>query len=127
MKIMRAACVIICVTLICLSLSGCRRVIRGPRDELVMYSWGADMDNGNKVSLVFDGDKAAFRAENDAFTLEVGGVYLIDDESLIICDEATYMNHRFDYTVHGDCVDLSFGDGTITLDKLAPAENAADN
>lgn len=104
--------------LICTLLCSCSRSVRSPSDELRMYAWSAELENGNRVSLQIDDDKARFTASNDAFTLTVSGAYLIDDELLVISDEATRMNYSFRYQVHGDSVELSCGDGTIILQKL---------
>lgn len=104
--------------LICMLLCSCSRAVRSPADELCMYSWSSVCDNGNRLSLSFDEDTAVFKAENDSYNVIVSGIYLLDDERLIISDVDTMMNYVFAYIVHGDCVELSFGDGTVTLDKV---------
>ena len=113
----------LCVFLVCTVLCGCERVVRGPRDEITMFSWRGELDNGNIVSLVFSGDSAVLRAVNGDYTLDVSGICLVDDEGFVICDEQTEMNYVFRYILHGDCVELSYGDGTITLDKVETADN----
>ena len=114
---MKKGSVIVIPLLICAVLSSCSRAVRSPADELCMSSWRSELDNGNAVSLIFNDETAAFCAENDAFTLKISGIYVIDDDTLIISDAETKMNYSFGYTVHGDCAELSWGGGTVTLDK----------
>lgn len=98
-------------------LCGCTRTIRDPADELTMFSWEAESENGSCVQLSFDDNTARFTAQNDTFVLSIDGVYLIDDTTIVISDAQTLMNYSFTYLVHGDSVDLTYGGGTITLDK----------
>lgn len=117
MKIVRITCAVIALVLVSLFLSGCTRTIKGPSDELTLSSWGAELTNGNRVSLSFDEEQAEFSAHNDSFDLFVSGIYLIDHERLVISDTATKMNYAFCYHLHGDSVELTFDEGTIILNK----------
>ena len=92
-------------------------MVRGPRDELVMFDWSGTFENGNTVSLSFDGDRAELRADISGESVTVSGVYLIDDESLVICDTDTRMNFLFTYIVNGDSAELTCGDGSLKLEK----------
>ena len=114
---MKKYSVIVIPLMICLLLSSCSRAVRSPADELCMSSWNSELDNGNIISLIFNDDTAVFRAENQAFTLIISGIYIIDDDTLIISDTDTMMNYSFGYTVHGDCAELTWGGGTVRLDK----------
>ena len=106
-----------CIALVSASLCACERVIRGPADELTMFSWSSDFDNGDRVSLSFDGVNAVFGARGDGLDLDISGYCLVGDESFVICDEDTSCSYRFGYTVHGDSVELSYDGGAVTLDK----------
>lgn len=117
MTVFKKAAMMLSVLLICLLLCACSRVVRGPSDELCMYRWGSQLDNGNVIELIFDDDKAALSVRNDSFELNVSGIFFIDDENLIISDAATQMNYGFTYLLHGDSVELTYGGGTVILDK----------
>lgn len=100
------------------ALCGCRRVIESPRDELVQFEWSAQQENGNVLSLSFHDDGAArFTAENSDYTLSLSGLCTVYDDHFVICDTATDSLYSFGYTLHGDCVELSFDGGTVSLDK----------
>ena len=117
MRVFKAALCFFSVACVCFLLCSCTRVVRSEKDEITMFSWYSELDNGNKLSLSFGEDEALFNAENDGFSMEISGYYLIDDERFVIFDEDTKMDYTFIYKLHGDRVELSFGDGTITLDK----------
>ena len=99
-------------------LTSCTRTIRSASDELPMFQWEAQYDNGNHASLIIEDDIAEFCVDNDAFALNLSGDYLIDDDSLTIFDNTTQMSYHFGYLIHGDSVELTFGDGTIVLNKI---------
>ena len=117
MRIIKAAAVF-CAVLMSASLCACERVIRGPADELTMFSWSSTFDNGNKVSLSFDSDSAVFSAQGDGLDLDISGYCLVGDDSFVICDDDTGFNYRFGYIVHGDSVELSYDGGSVALDKI---------
>ena len=98
-------------------LTGCTRVIESPSDELRMYSWYAEFDNGNTASLSFEDEKAFFSAENEDFSLNLSGLSVMTDDRIIICDDNSRMNYTFGYELYGDRVELSCNGSTITLDK----------
>ena len=92
-------------------------MIRGPGDELRLYSWSGEWENGNTASLTFDEGSAAFEVNNDAYKLSIGGLCSMTDESFVILNEADGVGYTFSYTLHGDCVELFYKDGSLTLDK----------
>ncbi len=99
-------------------LSGCTRSVKGRSDELRMYDWQSEFDNGNTVSLSFDGSDATLIIVNDDHTLDISGLCAIDNESFVIFDENSDTNFAFDYKLYGDRVELSADNGTISLKKL---------
>ena len=107
-----------CAVFMVLTLCSCARVIRSPHDEITMYSWHRECENGNVISLSFDGDDAVFSAKNDRFSLHISGYCLVGDDRLVIFDRKTQVNHSFSYILHGDCVELSCYGGTVKLDKI---------
>lgn len=102
---------------LCMTLCGCTRIVRSPADELCMSRWGTETQNGNRAELTFDGQYACFSVVNQSFELRIEGDCFVDDTTLVISDEATQMNYRFTYLLHGDSVELTFGDGTLILEK----------
>ena len=108
---------VLAAILLCVTTSACTRMVNSPADELCLYRWGSTQENGNEATLSFEAYIARFSVSSEAFSLMIEGVYLIDDENLIISDTATSMNYGFGYRVHGDSVELSCGGGTIRLEK----------
>ena len=100
-------------------LCGCRRVIAGPRDELVQFSWSYENENGSRYSLAFGDDGYAnFSVRSDAEPLTLSGLCTVYDDHFVICDEGTTVLYTFCYTLYGDCVELTYDEGTLTLDKV---------
>lgn len=116
--IKRAAALVGGVLLCVIALSSCTRMIRSPADELQMYRWSGQMENGNRMELSFHEQTACFTAQNEDFSLKIEGVCLIDDTTFVICDTQTKMNYDFSYLLHGDCVELTHENGTVELQKI---------
>lgn len=105
-------------------LCGCRRVIETPRDELVQFSWYTEEENGNILSLSFSGEGAAdLTIEGGAEPLTLSGLCAVYDDHFVICDTRTEYLYTFSYVLHGDCIDLTFDEGTVTLDKVNDSES----
>ena len=84
----------------------------------MLYQWRSESDNENNVTLSFADDNASFTAENDSFTLSVSGYCAVYDDHFIISDTRAKDNYTFRYHLYGDHIDLTYGDGTITLQKI---------
>ena len=108
---------IIILCAVCILLSGCTRVIRGPRDEIRLYTWESDMENGNTVSLTFHDSHATFSVINTDFTLTISGLCSLTDDSIVIIDENDGVGYSFDYTLTGESIALSYRGDTIELGK----------
>ncbi|MBQ3284134.1 MAG: hypothetical protein IJH40_00705 [Ruminococcus sp.] len=100
-----------------LCLVSCTRVINRASDELRMYDWRCEEDNGCIVSLSFDDTDADLNIGNDAFSLDICGLCIADDDSLTICDVGSGKNYNFKYQLYGDRVELRFGSGVLELKK----------
>lgn len=98
-------------------LVSCTRVINSASDELKLYQWRCEEDNGCIVTLSFDDTDADLNIGNDAFSLEISGLCAADDDSLTICDAASGRNYTFQYRLYGDRVELRFGSGVLELMK----------
>ena len=104
--------------IVTLSLTGCRRVVDSPADELRMYAWYGESENGNTASLSFDENKASFEAKGDDISLSLSGLCILTDDRMIICDTDSKMNYSFGYDLYGDRVELSYNNSVLPLDKI---------
>lgn len=101
--------------LICLAvallliLCGCARTQAGNPAELRQYSWTGQTKGGGRVSLRFDGDKAALTLQNGGETAVITGLCLTDDETLVIFDDASAQSYRFGYVPKGQTLLLRCG------------------
>lgn len=102
-----------CVICLC----GCTGVINSSADEIKQYRWQVYLDNGNTVSLSFDDGKADFCAVTDDYSLELNGLCILTDNTIIICDEDSGTHYSFVYTLFGDRVELNFNGSVISLKK----------
>ena len=75
-------------------LASCTRVLNSPADELRLYAWEYESDNGSCVSLQFDDTNA------------------YDDSGL---------HYSFCYQLYGDRVELSVNGGVLSLEKQLPS------
>ena len=118
--LIKSACVIIfAFLLIQLSfLSGCSRVIRDAKDELVLYSWSREFDTGSSMSLNFSDNFATLDfITSDGIKSSLYGLYILSPTNLVICDDNTGTDYTFLYSVYGDRVELTMDDSTIELYK----------
>lgn len=99
-------------------LASCTRVINSASDELRMYRWSCEEENGCCVTLRFDDTDAYLHIENDAYTLDIGGLCAADKDSLTICDNESGNHYTFGYHLYGDRVELSAGTGVLKLHKV---------
>jgi len=100
-------------------LCACQRSVDSPSDEIVLFDWRSESDNGNTVSLRFEEDSAIFTGENDSFHVSVSGYCAMYNDRFIISDTKTRDNYTFHYQLFGDHIELTYGDGTISLNKVA--------
>lgn len=115
---MRGKILLLCVLLISvLFLTACVRNINTPADELRMYNWEGETENGNIVSLLFSGENACLSIQFEDETLHIHGLCAADDRKLTICDEESGMNESFLYALYGDRVELNCNGGVLSLYK----------
>ncbi|MBQ3265565.1 MAG: hypothetical protein IJH07_07285 [Ruminococcus sp.] len=100
-----------------MTLVSCTRIISSPADELRMYSWRGEAENGSTAALTFDDTDGSFVIENDDSSLTLSGLCFADDEKIIICDDESGQNYTFAYRLYGDRVELTYDGSTLTLDK----------
>ena len=104
---------ILCAIFLC----GCTQSASGSIDELCNYSWSKKLDGGAQVRLSFDGDSAVFTVDSAGENIEISGKCVIDNKSIVIFVPSLSLNYGFDYQPMGDELKLTYGGGTITLDK----------
>ena len=108
---------VVCIIVFTMFLYGCARVIRDASDELVMYSWSADLDGGAEVSLSFDGDNAELSVTGCDTSSVIEGYCILSPERFMILDDETGERFVFDYVLHGDRIELSHNNSLIFLEK----------
>lgn len=99
-----------------LSLSGCVKSIQRPSDELKMYTWSGEFDNGADVTLSFSQTSGYLDIESES-PLHIGGLCMLTDDNLLIFDDNSGMNYSFGYHLYGDRVELSRDGSVLTLKK----------
>lgn len=113
----KTACALLCV-IVLLMLSGCQRVVENYGDELVMSSWVGELENGNTLTLRFDGNFATLSVTLfDKKTASVSGLCEISDSAFVIHDSKTKTPYAFTYIVHFDRVEIVYGENTVSLYK----------
>ena len=113
-KLLAAFCVICAV---CVLLCGCVRVIRSPKDEIRLYDWAGEFDNGNTAVLTFDGSRASFTLKNNDFSLTISGLCSLSDDDFVILSEEDGVGYTFGYALRGDSIVLYYQGGALTLEK----------
>ncbi len=113
--------ILLCLTLfVCLLLCSCSRAITSSADELTAHSWQAQLDNGNTITLSFDMDNATLAlAYADDTEVNIEGLCELSDTSFVIHDSDTFSSYKFDYIVHFDSVDITYGNTTVSLNKIS--------
>ncbi len=111
--------ILVPILLCAVLLSGCRRVVTDCSDELTMHLWQGEYDNGMSVSLSFDDDDATLSLSlSDGRENRINGLCVLDLEQFVIIDDDTSESFSFGYTVHGDSVDITYDDASLSLKKV---------
>ena len=118
--ILRKKIAFIMITLwICVTLCACRADFSSPADEIRLFSWRGETENGNTAELSFVDDEAVLTAHSDKWDVQISGLCALTDHTLVICDTNSEMNYTFRYQIHGDRIELTYDSGTIVLDKIS--------
>lgn len=113
---------ILLILLLSVSLCSCSRVISSPGEEIREYSWQSQLENGNEITLSFDGADAALCVDCEDFILDIGGLCVTTDDRLMIYDTDSGTSYSFSYRLYGDRVELSYNDAEVPLFKLDGTE-----
>ncbi|MBQ4128438.1 MAG: hypothetical protein IJD68_01540 [Ruminococcus sp.] len=98
---------------------GCSRNVVNCADELVLNSYYKELDNGNNISLSFNGDEATLKLELiDGSSQKISGFCELSNSDFIIYDKETLMPYAFSYVVHFDGVDIVYDSNTVSLYKV---------
>lgn len=112
-------CLVILVVAMCLLLSSCQKVIVTPADELTSYQYKSEYENGNVVSLYFEGDKATLdMVTKRGERAQICGFCEISESDFVIFDSKTGVAYPFGYTVYYDRVDIMYDENVLSLDKI---------
>ena len=111
MKKLVAGCALGLILILC----GCSKSSLGESAELAAHEWHAETEGGGKVSLSFNGDRARFTLENGGDTEVIEGEYAADESCFIIFDSSVCQNYRFEYTPHGETLEISYEGNTIKM------------
>lgn len=114
----------ICLALVCmLWCSSCSQIVQTSSEELKLYEWQRDNENGTQIFLRFSEDTALLSIQGDKeVTCEITGLCVANEETFVISDTSMMKNISFNYKVYGDHLDLTYGGSTISLEKVVPAE-----
>jgi len=105
-----------------LCLCACtQRIITGTADELAMYDWHCENDFGISADLHFnDDDTASFIIyENGKASLQISGLYKIDDTSLTIMPEDTFFDLNLDYKLYDDECVFTYDNYELAFKKVS--------
>lgn len=117
--VMRGKLFLILVLILCMFTHvACTPVIRNSADELTLYHWRCEEENGKTADLSFDGDDGCLSVSSGGAELTIRGIYAVTDDSLLICDRSTGSDYRFGYRLYGDRIELSSNGSAITLQKI---------
>lgn len=111
----RPIAILLC--LLCLFLSGCTPVINSARDEIRLYDWIGEYENGNRAELSFSGTNAQFTVTNPDFKLDISGLCSLTDDKLLVFSEQNQLCYEFSYVLHGDSVELYYHGDPLILEK----------
>lgn len=111
--------ILMSLTLAVLLLTSCTQVISSPSDEIRMFRWHGEYENGNAADLSFSDNDAVLSLTLSDHTTEFSGLCVTTDDRLIICDKTDGSNYAFGYRLFGDRVELSYNGAVLTLDKVS--------
>ena len=110
-------CVLFCLLLIFV-FSGCQQVVVNNADELTMYSWESEFDNGTIVSLTFDENVATLHILlSDGSEKQIKGLCELSESAFVIHDSLTKKPYAFSYIVNFDRVEIVWDENTVSLYK----------
>lgn len=115
MDMKRLIALAICMLL--LLLCGCTPKIDSARDEIRLYDWVGEYENGKRAELSFTDSNAEFTMSDPDFELTVSGLCSLTDDTLLIFNDHNSLTYEFTYTLHGDSVELFYHGDPLILEK----------
>lgn len=100
---------------VCFMLCSCYADTSGYTYELTKNSWYADFEGDKSAQLSFEQDEACFKFVSMNKTAVIKGDYIADDSTFVIFVPQLSQNYKFDYSVHGEKLDVTFNGAKITL------------
>lgn len=104
------------LTLFC---SCTRTAVQSEADELKANAWHGKGEYQSTIDLSFHGDTAAIdiKAGGGAKT-KISGECVVGDDSITVTDQNLKERFEFKYSLSGDKIELTYGESTISLDKV---------
>lgn len=113
----KTACVLLCLFAL-LILNGCQKVVTNTADELTLSSWACELENGNTISLEFNGNIATMNVTSfGSQTASISGLCELSEKAFVIHDAKTKTPYAFSYVVHFDRVEIVYKENTVLLYK----------
>ena len=118
MRKKRIYLLIVPVMVLVFMLCGCSETVNSYSEELILNSWNATLNNGDKMTLSFSGDDATLKLVlKDDEKVVISGFCELDENYFVIHDEVTKIPYAFSYIVHFDRVEIVYGENTVSLYK----------
>lgn len=116
----------VCLAPVCmLWCASCGQIVQNASEELKLYEWQRENENGTKISLRFSEDTAFLSIQGDEdIACEISGLCVTDGNTFFISDISMMKNVSFTYKVYGDHLDLTYGGSTVSLEKTVPEKES---
>lgn len=107
------------LSLIFITLAACTTEnITCTADELKNFAWSNSDDFGKSIELRFDGNTGFLKIKSKDEAYEIKGDVIADDNNLTITDSTLKDTYEFTYKLYGDKIELTYGENTLTLNKV---------
>lgn len=119
MKKIKGVIFVVLLILICIQLFGCTtKNITCKSDELKSFTWSGSDDYGKSIELHFEENTGFLKIKSKEEVYEIKGDVKSDDKSLVITDNNLKDTYEFTYKLYGDKIELTYGENTLTLNKV---------
>ena len=103
---------------IVLTLTSCgKQVINCNADEIKLFSWSFNGEQGLSANLEFENDNAVLTIDNNDKHCTIGGLCIIGENSLLIADNSLQKDFLFDYKLSGTELTLFYDEKEINFKK----------
>lgn len=112
--------VLVPVCIILTMLCSCTRTaVQSEADELKANAWHGKGEYQSTIDLSFNGDTAAFDIHaGGGAKLQISGECVVNDDCITVTDNNLKERYEFKYNLSGDRIELTYGNNTVTLEKV---------